>query len=137
LWGYDVAAVRPLADRVKAAYTRLSHPSAATMMDFDDRDLVSFAEAASFERIHLECHIDVEPGSLTRSVDIEALLGTSPNPLAPTMGEVLADALGTAEREEFTAHLARAIEHGDGIRRSAVAYLTATKPALGGSGGSA
>jgi ubiquinone/menaquinone biosynthesis C-methylase UbiE len=129
--GYDVAAVRPLADRVKAAYNRLKHPSAATMIDFDDRDLVRFAETAGFERIHLECHIDIEPGSLARSVDNDALLGTSPNPLAPTVAEVLADALGTAEREAFIAHLARAIASGDAIRRSAVAYLTAVKPTRG------
>jgi hypothetical protein len=66
--------------------------------------------------------------SLARSVDIDALLGTSPNPLAPTVGEVLAEALGTAEREEFIAHLAQAIASGDAVRQSAVAYLTAVKP---------
>lgn len=97
-------------------------------MDFDDRDLVRFAEGAGFERIHLECHIDVDRGSLTRTVSIGALLGSSPNPLAPTVGETIAEALGPAERERFIAHLAQAIEHGDGVRRSAVAYLTATKP---------
>ncbi len=126
-WGYDVAAVGPLANRVKAAYGRLEHADAATMMDFDDRDLVGFAEGAGFERIHLECHIDVEPGSLTRTISIDALLGSSPNPLAPTVGEAIADALGPAERERFITHLAQAIERGDAVRRSAVAYLTATK----------
>ena len=126
-WGYDVAAVLPLAERVKAAYRRLEHPDAANMMDFDDRDLVGFAQDAGFERIHLECHVDVGPGSLTRSVSIDTLLGSSPNPLAPTMRETIDEALDRAERERFVAHLANAIERGDGVRRSAVAYLTATK----------
>lgn len=126
-WGYDVAAVLPLAERVKAAYRRLEHPDAANMMDFDDRDLVGFAQDAGFERIHLECHVDVGPGSLTRSVSIDTLLGSSPNPLAPTMRETIDEALDRAERERFVAHLANAIARGDGVRRSAVAYLTATK----------
>jgi ubiquinone/menaquinone biosynthesis C-methylase UbiE len=129
-WGFDVEAVRPLADRVKAAYDRLEHGDAATMMDFDDRDLVRFAEEAGFERIHLECHVDVEPGSLARPVGIDALLGSSPNPLAPTVGETIAEALAPAERDRFIAHLAQAIERGDAVRRSAVAYLTATTSAI-------
>jgi arsenite methyltransferase len=126
-WGFDVAAVLPLAERVKTAYRSLEDPDAASMMDFDDRDLVRFAEDAGFDRIHLECHVDVEPGSLSRTVGIEALLGTSPNPLAPTVGETIAEALGPDERDRFIAHLAEAIDRGDGVRRSAVAYLTATK----------
>jgi arsenite methyltransferase len=127
-WGFDVAAVRPLADQVKAAYRRLEHADAASMTDFDDRDLVRFAEAAGFERIHLECHIDIEPGSLIRTISIGALLGSSPNPLAPTVGETIVEALAPEDRERFIGHLAQAVERGDGIRRSAVAYLTATKP---------
>jgi hypothetical protein len=47
------------------------------------------------------------------------------------VGEVFAEALGTAEREEFIARLARAIASGDAIRRSAVAYLTGVKPTRG------
>jgi ubiquinone/menaquinone biosynthesis C-methylase UbiE len=125
--GFDVTAVRPLADRVKASYRRLEQWGAVTMMDFDDRDLLRFAEAAGFQRIHLECHIDVEPGSLTRTISIDALLGTSPNPLAPTVGETIAHALGAADRQRFIGHLAQAIERGEAVRRSAVAYLTATK----------
>src|ERR1700757_4901289 len=57
------------------------------------------------------------------------LLGSSPNPLAPPVGEAITDALGPEERERFIGHLARAVERGHAIRRSAVAYLTATKPA--------
>jgi hypothetical protein len=63
---------------VTAAYRRLERADAATMLDFDDRDLVRFAETAGFERIHLECHIDVEPGSLARTIEIDTLLGSSP-----------------------------------------------------------
>ena len=53
-WGYDVSAVSALADKVKRTYREISDPAASTMLDFDDRDLVRFAEAAGFSRIHLE-----------------------------------------------------------------------------------
>lgn len=97
------------------------------MTDFDDRDLVAFAEAAGFERIHMECHIDIEPSPLLRATSIGVLLDTAPNPLAPTVRESVAAALTPAEQEHFLAHLAQAIAAGDPIRRSALAYLAATK----------
>jgi ubiquinone/menaquinone biosynthesis C-methylase UbiE len=126
-WGYDVEAVVELADKVKASYRRLEDPASATMMDFDDRDLVRLAEAAGFDRIHLECHIDVEPRSRMRATSIAALLAMAPNPHAPTAGESIAAALTPEERERFIAHLALAVEEGEPLRRSAVAYLTAGK----------
>jgi arsenite methyltransferase len=128
-WGYDVSAVSELADRVKASYRAISNPAAMTMLDFDDRDLVRFAEAAGFARIHLECHIDVETRADMGAIDVETLLDSAPNPLAPTARESIEAALSDGERDEFVAHLRRAIEAGDRLRRGAVAYLAASKPA--------
>ena len=127
-WGYDVGPVSELADKVKRSYREISDPAAATMLDFDDRDLVGLAEAAGFSRIHLECHIDVEAHAEVRAISIEALLDSAPNPLAPTARESIAVALTPAEQDEFVAHLRRAVEAGDRLRRSAVAYLVASKP---------
>ncbi len=127
-WGYDVRAVSALADKVKRRYREISDPAAATMLDFDDRDLVRFAEAAGFSRIHLECHIDVEAHAEMDAINIDALLDSAPNPLAPTARESIAAALTAAEQDEFVAHLRRAVEAGDRLRRSAVAYLVASKP---------
>ncbi len=127
-WGYDVSAVSELADRVKRSYREISDPAAATMLDFDDRDLVRLAEAAGFARIHLECHIDVEVHAAMHAISIEALLDSAPNPLAPTARESIAAALTPAEQETFVGHLERAVEAGDRLRRSAVAYLVASKP---------
>jgi ubiquinone/menaquinone biosynthesis C-methylase UbiE len=126
-WGYDVRAVAELADGVKAAFAELADPAAAVIRDFDDRDLVSFAEEAGFERIHLECHVDVEPGSDLRVVGLDALLDSAPNPLAPSLRDALATALGPSERETFLAHLERAVAEQRPLRRSAVAYLRAEK----------
>ncbi|HEX6390802.1 MAG TPA: methyltransferase domain-containing protein [Solirubrobacteraceae bacterium] len=127
-WGYDVSPVSELADKVKRSYREISDPAAATMLDFDDRDLVRLAEAAGFARIHLECHIDVEVRADLAAISIEALLDSAPNPLAPTARESIAAALTPAERDEFVGHLERAVEAGDRLRRSAVAYVVASKP---------
>ena len=126
-WGYDVAAVVELADKVKASYRQLEDPASATMMDFDDRDLVRLAEAAGFDRVHMECHIDVEPGSLMRAISIDALLDMAPNPHAPTARESIAAALTQPEQDRFVAHLGRVVAEGEPLRRSAVAYLAASK----------
>ena len=126
-WGYDVAAVVDLADKVKEGYLRLADPASTSMTDFDDRDLVRLAGQVGFARIHLECHIDVEPSTLMRATSIDALLEMAPNPHAPTTGESIAAALTPAERERFVAHLAHEVEHGEPLRRSAVAYLAAGK----------
>ncbi|HEV2774538.1 MAG TPA: class I SAM-dependent methyltransferase [Solirubrobacteraceae bacterium] len=127
-WGYDVSAVSDLADKVKASYRGLSEPASAAMLDFDDRDLVELTEAAGFGRIHMECHLDVEAGAHMRAISIEALLDSAPNPLAPTARESIAAALTESEQERFVGHLARAIDAGERLRRSAVAYLVASKP---------
>ncbi len=126
-WGYEVGPVSDLADKVKATFDELEDPAATAMLDFDDRDLARLAEGAGFERIHLECHIDVEPGSLARSISYEAMLDTSPNPLAPTVREAIAAALTEPERARFLSHLEKSVVEGRPIRRSAVAYLVAHK----------
>ena len=127
-WGYDVSAVSALADKVKRTYREISDPAASTMLDFDDRDLVRFAEAAGFSRIHLECHIDVEARADMGAIDIETLLDSAPNPLAPTARESIDAALSADERDVFVTHLRRAVAAGDRLRRGAVAYLAASKP---------
>jgi arsenite methyltransferase len=127
-WGYDVTGAIDLAAKVKAVFTRSERAGAvAAMMGFDDRDLVRLAEDAGFDRIHVECHIDVEPGSLTRSVSFDALLGTAPNPNAPTAGEAITGALTGPERQRFVAELEQAFTEDRAVRRMAVAYVTACK----------
>jgi arsenite methyltransferase len=127
-WGYDVSAVTELAAKVKAEFTRREAPAAtATMMDFDDRDLAQLAHAAGFERVHVECHIDLEPGSIMRSVSLSALLDSAPNPLAPTLREAAHTSLSRPEQHRFLSELEHAIADGRCQRRSAAAYLTAQK----------
>jgi SAM-dependent methyltransferase len=127
-WGYDVSAMSELADKVKASHRGLSEPASAAMLDFDDRDLVALAEAAGFGRIHMECHVDVEVGASMGAISIDALLDSAPNPLAPTARESIAAALAPDEQARFIAGLRDAVQRGERLRRSAVAYLVASKP---------
>jgi ubiquinone/menaquinone biosynthesis C-methylase UbiE len=124
-YGYNVAEVQALAQRVKASSDKLRDPAADPMMDFDDRDLVRFAEDAGFARVHVECHIDLGSSSFWEPVNIDALLDSSPNPLAPTVRETIAQALTADEQHRFVMHLADAIAMDDRVHRSAGVYLTA------------
>ena len=127
-WGYDVRTVVELADKVKAAATALEDPDfRAAMTDFDDRDLARLAEGAGFERIHVECHIDVAPGSIMPSANADGLLARAASPVAPTVGEAVAAALTPVERQRFVRALDEAIQAGGAVRRTALAHVMATK----------
>jgi len=120
-WGHDVSRVRELAARVKARFGA-GEPA---MVDFDDRDLVRLAVDAGFDRVHLECHIDVGPGSVMSSVSFDALLDGAPNPNAPTVREAVEASLSEEESAVFLAELERAFTSGRSLQRMAAAYLVA------------
>lgn len=125
-WGYRLTDVGDLVAKVSSTFIDLEDPAfRGAMMDFDDRDLARLGEAAGFERVHVECHIDIEPGSLMRPVSLEALLDSAPNPNAPTVREAITTALNASELECFVAELRRAFEQDTPVRRMAVAYLVA------------
>lgn len=127
-WGYDVGSVLELARRVKSVFGWHEDPTTvAAMMGFDDRDLAQLAQAAGFQKVHVECHIDIEPGSMIRSVRMETLLDSAPNPLAPTVREAFAASLTQPEQDRFLEELGRAMAEGRCIRHSAVAYVVAEK----------
>ncbi len=133
-WGYDLAAVGDLVAKVNSTFIDLEDSAfRRAMMDFDDRDLVRLAEAAAFERVHVECHIDIEPGSVMRPVSFDTLLDSAPNPNAPTLREAIATALEESEQKRFLAEFQRAFAKDAPVRRTAVAYLAASKGRRGSS----
>jgi ubiquinone/menaquinone biosynthesis C-methylase UbiE len=126
-FGYEVAPVQEMAGKVKAGYGWLSKNTAsatATMIDFGEYDLLGFAEKAGFSEIHLETQVKIEPKKPT---PWDAFLRSAPNPLAPTLEEVLQQALTPAEAERFAGHLRPLVEQGQGTTRIALAYLWAIK----------
>jgi arsenite methyltransferase len=123
-WGYEIGPVADLAVRVKS-YFEGEGKDRLAMTGFDDRDLLECAVGAGFKRVHVECHLDVEPGSVMAPVSFDALLGGAPNPNAPTLQEAVAAALTESEQRRFLAELRHAFDEGRATRRMAVAYVVA------------
>lgn len=128
-WGYDVADVVDLAGRVKDAFVRLEHPDAATMMDFDERDLFAMARSAGFAPIHLELHRNLVPGRAdVASPSLETLMKSAPNPLAPTLREAVQQALDASEQARFVNCLGAALGGNQSELLWAAVFLVGHKP---------
>jgi ubiquinone/menaquinone biosynthesis C-methylase UbiE len=123
-WGYDVTPVAEIAQKLKAIYQRLQPLDSDPMLNFDERDLIAFAEQAGFREIRLELQIEIKP---QEKVNWEIMLRTAGNPKIPTLEQAMQEALSPIERETFVSYLRPLVEAGQGITRSAVVYLWATK----------
>jgi hypothetical protein len=95
------------------------------MLDFDERDLVAFAEEAGFFPIDLELQVEVRA---TEPKPWPAFANSAGNPKIPTIAEAMDQALTPDERERFANHLRPLVEEGRGVWRMAHAFLTAVKP---------
>jgi arsenite methyltransferase len=130
-FGFDVGPVSDLAARVHSAYERLSGNGDRTLVDFDERDLLEFAERAGFRDTQLvyEAGITHEAGAFLGTYDMtwDAFLNMAPNPLAPNLAEAVEEALEPDEAERFIAHLRPLYEGRKGTSRQAVSYLRAVK----------
>jgi ubiquinone/menaquinone biosynthesis C-methylase UbiE len=121
LLGYDVGAVAPLAAKVREVYRRRQPPNRSPMLDFDERDLLRWAEEAGFAGLRL--WLEIEDRAPEPAPDWNAFLDSSPNPLAPTWREAIAEALEPDEAVAFVAHLRPVVRAGAGRWRHAVAHL--------------
>jgi arsenite methyltransferase len=128
--GFDVAPIAGLVRRVKDAYNRLATADDSTLIDFDERDLIRFAERAGFRKVELTYEASVERGAGAHwgnDVSWDTFLRVAPNPLAPSLAEMMDDALSPEEARRFVSHLRPLFEGKRGTSRSAVAYLRAVK----------
>ncbi|MGW5365764.1 class I SAM-dependent methyltransferase [Actinopolymorpha pittospori] len=124
LRGHDLPGLEAIVARVRAVFERDND----SMLDFDERDLVDLAERAGFTDIRLQLLIEVRD---QKPRSWESYLRTVPNPRVPSLGEAIEQALEPEERDELTARLRPLVEQGQGRTRSALAYLSATKPGPG------
>jgi ubiquinone/menaquinone biosynthesis C-methylase UbiE len=128
LWGIDVTEIQTLTRKLKQ---RLDAPRGdETLTDFDERDLLAWAEAAGFARVELAYEATVERGNTgwdAGGMAWETLIRTAPNPHAPTFEEVMDAALTEAERGELEAFLRPRFEARAGTGRWAVSHLRAVK----------
>jgi len=123
LFGYDISPVQTLAIRVNAFGNQHQPVGDEPMLDYDERDLLSYAEQTGFDERHLELRVDIQPHTPQRW---ETFVQSAPNPLAPTLDEAMTEALNPDEREQFMTHLRPLVERGEGTFAVAVAYLWAT-----------
>jgi ubiquinone/menaquinone biosynthesis C-methylase UbiE len=122
--GYDLSEIADLVRKVRAAS---SPPEEETLVDFDERDLLRWAEAAGFDSLRLEYEAKIEQESWMRG-SWERVLNSSGNPLAPTLGEAIKRALTPKEARQFAAHLRPLVEANAGRLRTAFAFLSGMKP---------
>lgn len=122
--GYDVTPVAELAYKLQLLYQSIQPPDTDPMTDFDERDLVAYAENAGFSETHLELLIEVKPHERG---DWSAFLHSAGNPKIPSIAEAMEQVLTPEEIERFTNHLRPLVESRQGMYRFAVAYLWAVK----------
>jgi len=125
----DVEGIEHLLAKVLAEMDRVEDEAGGLdpMVEFDERDLVAFAERAGFEEIRLNLVAEVTNTAWWTTRDWEVFLDSSPNPLAPTFREAMQTALARHESEQLTASLRPQVEDGHGTTRLAKAFLTAHK----------
>jgi arsenite methyltransferase len=124
IFGYDLRRVSGLAQKVRAVYQAIQ-PLDDPMLDFDERDLIDFAEQAAFSEIHLELRADVQP--LPESMPWDTFWMMTPNPKAPTVSEAVQQALTPEETEQFIAVLRPLVESNQSRKRMANAHVWARK----------
>ena len=120
--GFDVTPVADIAQKLVALWQRIQ-PDTDPMVDFDERDLISYAENARFTEIHLELQANIKPHEKEEWV---AFSQTAWNPKVPTLEEAMQEVLTVDETERFVNHLRPLVEAGQGTHRMA-AYLWAVK----------
>lgn len=131
--GYRVPpSIRPLVKKIWAVHGRYHSKQTESMIDFDERDLITFAEKAGFSEVHLELKISIVPGGIgkdgiTDCQHWETFLRQAPNPNLPSYGQLMREALTLDEEEEFTRFLRPLVEANQRVDRTALAYLWAVK----------
>jgi ubiquinone/menaquinone biosynthesis C-methylase UbiE len=124
-WGYDVTSIVDLSEKVKGVYREAQPPDTDPMLDFDERNLITYAKEAGFKEIYLELQVKVKPKCNTPPWN--TVFNTAPNPKAPSLAQAVDQVLTPAERKSFISQLRPLLEREKGIDHSAVAYLWATK----------
>jgi ubiquinone/menaquinone biosynthesis C-methylase UbiE len=122
--GYDVTPVQNLAQKVRAVYDAKQPCGSDPMTDFDERDLLTWAERTGFGEVHLNMQVNIEP---LAPKPWEGFVESAPNPLVPTLAEAMCEALTADEAQRFATYLRPLVEAGRGTHRIALAYLWASK----------
>jgi SAM-dependent methyltransferase len=122
--GYDVPEIRDLCERVQNVLTEHQPLQGSPLLDFDERDLIRFADNAGFSLVKLELQATVARGM---QADWDMFYHSAPNPLALSLQEAAERALTLEERERFVSVLKEAMGTQRLRFQQALAYLVAVK----------
>jgi len=124
--GYDVSAIIEIARKVRAAvFADIDSQGPDPMMDFDERDLLNFADSAGFRDTHVTLEAFIARQS--QRPDWGVVWRTPANPRVPSLEEAVQRVLTRAEAMEFEQHLRRQMATEELRARSASAYFWAVK----------
>ncbi|MGH8925281.1 MAG: class I SAM-dependent methyltransferase [Acidimicrobiia bacterium] len=125
LCGLDVGGVEELASKVRGVFEETA-PSA--MVDFDETDLFLAAQEVGFEQLQVALELKDDRVLFERGgLDWSQIKKTSPNPLAPTIGEAMDQVLAPSEIERLDPHMSERTKEGAHVR-AALSFLRAKKP---------
>ncbi|QBD74913.1 methyltransferase domain-containing protein [Ktedonosporobacter rubrisoli] len=124
-WGYDVTPIQSIADKVQAVFARLQPWDTDPMFNFDERDMLTYAQKAGFNSVDFTLNASCVPGEEPARWDI--FLKKQQNPLVPMLQEALQQALSPDEMAQFEAHLRPLVEAGQDIHRHGLLYLRIEK----------
>ena len=122
-WPWDSKPVAELIDKVDAVFEHYQPPD-DPMVDFDERDLFALVRDAGFGEVHMELNVHV---MAMPAEPWDRMVNRAGNPKIPTLAEAMDEALRPEERERFVAHLRPLVERGEGVNRSAVAWVWGVK----------
>jgi SAM-dependent methyltransferase len=122
--GCPTEPVAELVAKVRAVFDAIQPPSTDPMLDFDERDLLTYALDAGFVDVSMRHEVEIGQQGPTRW---DTVLNTAGNPRIPTLGEAMNQALDHHECDRLTGYLRPLIESGRWQKRRAVAFLTANR----------
>jgi hypothetical protein len=122
--GYDVTPIGEIAGKVRTEIKRGQAGVEKTMLDFNERDLITFAERAGFVQVRI--FLEAFTG-MVNEMSWEHFYRTAPNPLALTLEEAVSRALSESEAAAFVEYMRPLVENGRKMVRRAHAYLQAVK----------
>lgn len=123
--GFDIMPVLDLGQKLKSVYLELQPVATDPMLDFDERDLVAFAERSGFREVHMDYQVEIT--ATPEAMSWDQYLHTAWNPKIPTLHEAMIQVFSATEIEQFVTFLQPLVEMNQRILRSAVAYVWATK----------
>ncbi|MFI6076158.1 class I SAM-dependent methyltransferase [Actinoplanes sp. NPDC051343] len=129
MFGLPDSPVDDLLRKISLVYFDAGSAAASqTIVDFDERDLLAWADAAGFDAIELDYRAELR-ALADPIVDWEGLKRTAPNPLAPTYGDVIAGVLTAEEQRRLDTYMRGLAEAATPTRRTlGMAFLAARRP---------